>query len=144
MKDKLYQAFIERMDAAREAGYHFEACWYASALLEDRLVSMLESTGGVPLFKNGKNKGQPIRMLGPKLAELLKRANTNMVLKQNVELSAIHDWVQQRNELMHRMAEGTKPLGAIESDANALAQVGAQAVRRAASAARRLKKHRRR
>lgn len=138
-KQQLYQAFIERMENAEKEGFYFEACWYASAILEDRLLSLLTSTGGVPF-----SRGRPIRMLGPKLKALIERATDNDVLRQNVDLAAINDWKDRRNDLMHAMAEGTQTLNEIEAAAKALAEDALELVRDTAAAARRLKRNRQR
>lgn len=139
-KQELYKTFIQRMEAALDAGYHLEASWYAYAILEDRLISMLRNTGGVPLVSSGRNKGKPIQMLGRKLAELQKRSKTTAILQQ-IEFASIQNWANQRNDLMHAMAEGSKPLKAVDKEAFLLAQTGVTVVRDCASAARRVKKN---
>ena len=45
-KEALYREFMSRMNAADQAGNYLEASWYAYAILEDRLRSLLRSSGG--------------------------------------------------------------------------------------------------
>ena len=52
LKQKLYQHLMKRMDQAVEHGRDVEAGWYAYAVLEDRLRSMLRQSGG-----EGQKKG---------------------------------------------------------------------------------------
>jgi hypothetical protein len=83
-KNALYKAFISRMESASDSSMHFEASWYAYAVLEDRLVSLLQNSGGVG-ENSGGSSGKPIRMMGPKLKELHRRAKKDELLKANFE-----------------------------------------------------------
>lgn len=137
-KRVLFETFHDRMNDAIEKGFYLEASWYAYALLEDRLISMLRQSGGV--CKSGSNK--PITMLGPKLGELMSRAGTDKLLSENLPATQINDWKNERNDLMHAMAEGTMTQAEIDKKAYLLALQGRELVKEVSAAAMRLKKHR--
>lgn len=50
-KQKLLSGTIARMEAVHKDGYHLESAWYAYAILEDRLRSILLSSGGAGLVQ---------------------------------------------------------------------------------------------
>lgn len=137
-KQALYSAFIKRMNAATEVAQYFEASWYAYAVLEDRLRSLLRNSGG----EGVGGKGKPIRMMGPKLKELKYRAKTDQLLKANFEHARLNKWKDARNNLMHAMADASMTLEQIDQAAKALAEEGVLLVRELSAACRRLKKHR--
>jgi hypothetical protein len=120
---------------------YLEASWYAYAVLEDRLLSLLRSSGGIG-ENGGGASGKPIRMMGPKLKELARRAKKDQLLKANFEYHMLHAWKEARNGLMHAMGDATMAIEDIDIAAKSLAEVGADLVRHYASACRRLKKHR--
>jgi hypothetical protein len=129
------------MDAAYNASMYLEASWYAYSVLEDRLLSLLRSSGGVGEKSNGAG-GKPIRMMGPKLKELSRRAKKDKLLKENFEHDKLDTWKASRNTLIHAMADATMPIEDIDAFAKKLAEDGRALVREYASACRRLKKHR--
>lgn len=139
-KEALYREFMARMKAADEAGNYLEASWYAYAILEDRLRSLLRSSGG-----EGKGKvagGKPIRMMGPKLEELKWRAKSDSLLAANLDYTGIKKWKEDRNDLTHAMADASLTLAQIDAAAKKLAQDGAELVRTVSAACRRVKTHR--
>jgi hypothetical protein len=137
-KRELFEGFHKRMDEAINQNFYLEASWYAYAIIEDRLVSMLLQSGGIGL--NGGSA--PIRMLGKKLSELERRAGNDELLKVNLVPSKIRDWASSRNELMHAMADGSLDQQLIDKNAYLLATSGKALVRDISAAAMRLKKHR--
>ncbi|MGJ8596776.1 hypothetical protein [Sulfitobacter sp.] len=137
-KRPLFEVFHERMSSAIERKFYFEASWYAYAILEDRLLSMLRQSGGVG--RNGTTTA--IRMLGPKLGELKNRSTTDKLLKENFPETKIDAWKDKRNSLMHAMAEGTRTQTEIDKEAYLLATQGRDLVKEVSAAAMRLKKHR--
>jgi len=139
MKKKLYQDLVTRMDGAAEAGRDVEASWFAYAVLEDRLRSMLRQSGG-----EGENKGigKPIRMMGPKLKNLRQRAKKDALLESCFEYERLNKWKNERNDLVHAMADGTLNIEAIDQKIVELAREGVDLARLYTAAARRLKKHR--
>jgi hypothetical protein len=137
-KKSLYQTFISRLESANSERRFLEAAWYAYAILEDRLLSLMRSTGGIGKGGNGK----PIHMMGPKLAELQYRAKSDALLRENFEYTKLKTWTKARNDLMHAMADASMTIEQIDSAAEALATEGAALVRTYAAACRRLKKHR--
>ena len=130
-KYDLYEEMIRRLDVAVQNGHFFEASWYAYAVLEDRLNSMLNSGGF----------GSPIRMMGPKIKKLDELAETNEVLRANFEKTRLNNWKDARNDLMHAMAEGLMSIDAIDHSVEELAQEGSELVRIYSAAARRQKRH---
>ncbi len=69
-KRELFENFISRMDSEIENGRYFEASWYVYALLEDRLISMLRNSGGVPQPTRG---GRFLMLGGAKVTHLSQR-----------------------------------------------------------------------
>ena len=144
-KRELYKVLIERMEAAHATNNLLGAAWYAYAILEDRLVSLLRNSGGL----NDKN-GQPLRlMMGPKFKELKRRVNAKSqnkhvdpLLRINVELTTLDKWIDQRNKLMHGIAEGELTIEEIDTMIAYVAGTGIDLVRDFARAAARVKKHR--
>lgn len=137
-KQALYEAFITRLETAIADTKYFEASWYAYAVLEDRLMSMMRNSGGAGRGGGGK----PIHMMGPKLTELTFRAKTDPLLKANFEFTRLKKWTNERNNLMHAMADSSMALAEIDAGAKALAEEGAALVREYSAACRRLKRHR--
>lgn len=140
-KQELYKTFMSRIDSSYKASMYLEASWYIYAVLEDRLVSLLRNSGGVG-EKNSGTGGKPIRMMGPKLKELSRRAKKDKLLKENFEYDKLNAWKESRNNLMHAMGDATMPINEIDAAAKQLSEDGRALVREYASACRRLKKHR--
>lgn len=128
-KFALYQQMIGRLDEAIAGRHFFEASWYAYALLEDRLISLLKSSGGY----------SAVKMMGPKIGKLNDRATSDPTLATNFEYTRLNVWKNARNDLMHAMAEGAMPMNDVDIRAKALAEEGAALVRIYAAAARRQK-----
>jgi hypothetical protein len=139
MKKKLYQDLVARMEAAAKAGRDVEASWFAYAVLEDRLRSMLRQSGG-----EGENKGvgKPIKMMGPKIINLRRRAKKDDLLESCFEYTRLNKWKNERNDLVHAMADGSLDIDAIDKKVAELAREGVELARLYTAAARRLKKHR--
>ncbi|WP_299966032.1 hypothetical protein [uncultured Roseobacter sp.] len=137
-KRALFEGFHDRMNDAISKNFCLEASWYAYAILEDRLVSMLRQSGGIGV--NGSQTA--IKMLGPKLRELRSRARTDRLLAENFPETRISAWSNERNDLMHAMAEGTLTQTEIDKKAYLLATQGRDLVKDVSAAAMRLKKHR--
>lgn len=140
-KQALYRAFISRMDSAYAAAMYLESSWYAYSVLEDRLISMLRNSGGVG-ENGGGASGKPIRMMGPKLKELKRRAKKDKLLAAYFEHDALNAWKESRNNLMHAMGDATMPINDIDVAAKKLAEDGRKLVGDYSAACRRLKKHR--
>lgn len=137
-KAQLYKTYIARMEEAHGSGSFLQASWYAYAILEDRLLSMLENSGGIPLDR----RGNPIRMLGAKRAALQQRTATDKLLAAYFDNAPIQHWARKRNDLMHSMVDGTSTINEIDQLAEELADEGVELVRNLCAAAMRLKKNR--
>lgn len=139
MKEKrdLYENFHSKLKLAIEKEFYLESSWYVYALLEDRLVSLLRSSGGV----GNSGSAKPIKMMGPKLKELKNRSKSNKLLDHNFDHDRINQWKNDRNDLMHAMADGTKSVDDVSKTSYLLATSGAKLLKDVSSAAMRLKKH---
>ncbi len=137
-KRELFEGFHAKMNKAIEQGFCLEASWYIYALIEDRLVSMLRQSGGTG--RNGSSN--PIKMLGPKLGELERRAASDELLRHNLSEARISEWKEKRNSLMHAMADGSLSQTEIDKQAYLLAADGRELLKEVSAAAMRLKKHR--
>jgi len=138
-KQQLYKEFLGRIETAIAEEQHLQASWYAYAVLEDRLRSLLRPSGG-----EGKSRGvgAPIKMLGPKLKELNRRAAADKLLDDYFQYARLEQWKHDRNNLTHAMAGGNLPIEQIDEKARALATEGAALAKVYAASARRLKKNR--
>ncbi len=140
MKENIYRTLISQLEETEKLGYNFESAWISYVLLEDRLLSILRSSGGEHL-----PNGNEIKMMGPKIGQIKIRLATNEILKGHLEVAnlipRIEDWKDKRNVLMHSMANGSMSIEQIENDIANLAKDGTSLVRDFASAARRIKKH---
>lgn len=138
-KELIYKKFISQLEETYYKGYYFETAWIQYSILEDRLVSILKSSGG-HLDDNGKE----IKMMGPKLGKLTQRCLTIKVLKDQLDkddlINKINNWKNSRNTLMHSMIDGSLSITQIQTQIKELAESGIALVRNTASTARRLKK----
>lgn len=134
-----YKELFARMDEASKLGFHLEASWIAYAVIEDRVLSALDKTGGVPTTK----KGKPINMLGPKIKALRDRLGENALLRGAMldgrVLDDVETWKEARNPLMHALAEEAEPWTALAPQAEELARSGERAARDLADAVSRLR-----
>ena len=139
-KKKHYEELMVRMTKAIAAEFYLEAGWYASAIIEDRLVAVLKRSGGA---LDSKNK--PIRMLGPKLNLIRERRKTDALVRvyfPDEILNAIDKWKNERNDLMHAMADASIPLPELDKTAYLLATQGQVLVKSVCRHARQLKNNR--
>jgi len=140
MKEHLYKKFISQLEKTEKEGYYFESAWISYVLLEDRLGSILRSSGG-----ELNSSGKKIIMMGPKIEEIKKRIEKNDILKGhlvvNSMIAKLEKWKKKRNLLMHSMADGTFTIANIQKAITLLAKNGIELTRDFASAARRIKKH---
>lgn len=140
-KRSLLSVLIDRMKRAQSSGWYLEAAWYAYAIIEDRLVSILRSSGGDGVAGGGK----PLQMLGRKIREIERRIGDGpqkvILLEMNSHLAAVVRWADTRNDLMHAMAEGSMSIGEIDRRAKSLAAEALVLVPTLATGAQRLKRH---
>lgn len=137
-KRTLFEGFHERVRSAIDSEKYFEASWYIYALIEDRLSSLLRNSGGVG--RNGSST--PIKMLGPKLGVLSERAEIDALLRSCLPCAELDQWRDDRNELMHAMADGLLTQSEIDKKAYLLATNGVDIMKELSAGAMRLKKHR--
>lgn len=129
-KSSLYREMIKRLEHAIKERQFFEASWYAYSLLEDRLISLIKSGGGVP--------GRP--MMGKKIEALDKMVKAGTVEARNFESTKLRAWADDRNKLMHAMAEGKMTIDDVDAMVEKLANDGSALVRMYAAAAMRQKR----
>lgn len=138
-KELIYTKYISQLEETFIKGYYFETAWLEYVLLEDRLVSLLKSSGG-----HLDNQAKEIKMMGPKLGKLNERYKTIKILKDQLDrkdlINRLDKWKNSRNTLMHSMADGSLTITQIENQIRELAESGIALVRDTASTARRLKK----
>jgi hypothetical protein len=139
-KGQSYRQLLARADTAIAKGFWLEAAWIAYAIIEDRALSALEKTGGVPTSK----KGTPIVMLGPKLAALAARLRSNLLLRgatiDGKVIEAASDWVANRNRLMHGLAAEAKSWAELDEAFRALSVAGRDTAAAFADAVTRLRR----
>lgn len=104
--DYPYAELFTLMTQAAGARFYLEASWIAYALIENRVTTALVLTGGVPTNR----RGVPLQMLGPKLDHVAKRLKTDADLakaaaQQRLDLGLLNRWKDDRNRLIHAMAE---------------------------------------
>lgn len=137
-KRYLYRVLIDRLRIAFNGGTYFESAWYSYAVLEDRLCSLLRLSGG-DTYASGK----AIQMMGPKLKELKARrlsdATLAAVFTDDLQ-DRLNNWKNNRNSLMHAMANAVMPIEDIDALAKKIAEQGNTLVRDYCSACYRLKK----
>lgn len=117
-----YKVMIERMKAAHPAGYHLEASWYAYAIIEDRLISILHNSGGAY-----EKPGRLFRNMGKKVAIIIERKKADRLLEAyfpDATMTELVKWKDDRNDLMHAMADGTSPMPDIDVVAQKLSADG--------------------
>jgi hypothetical protein len=110
------------MTASRCGGHPLEAIWYAYAIIEDRLISVLHNSGGA--YENPKKL---YRNLGRKLDIVDKRRKRDALLKayfSNDLITSIKRWKDQRNGLIHAMACAALPMTDLDSQSVTLAVDG--------------------
>lgn len=138
-KENHYRIFIRRLEKALNDGHYLESSWYAYAVLEDRLRSLLRSSGGEAHHTTGKK----ITMMGPKLRELKdRRANDAIISAQFTDAlhDSLHLWKEDRNNLTHAMADASISIEDIDTLAQKLAHDGKKLVRDYCALCRRVKK----
>ena len=133
-----YKNLIKQIDDALENEYYFEASWIAYAILEDRLISILKKSGGA-----NNAKGNEIRMMGPKIEQINERISDCLNLRKALMpdmLEGLKNWKNNRDRLMHAMANEDLSISEIEELAKDLAITGRKWVSQLCSACYRLKK----
>jgi len=135
-----YKAMIERMKAASAAGYHLEASWYAYAIIEDRLISILHNSGGAY-----ERPGLLFRNMGTKIGIVLKRKKKDSLLEAyfpDTTTDELVKWKNERNDLMHAMGDGTSPIADIDTEIQKLSEDGEKLAHTYCRQARLLKRNR--
>ena len=131
-----------RMSKAITANYYLEASWYAYAVLEDRLIAILSASGGA----HEKNKPSRImRNFGRKLDVIDQRRIRDSLLAvyfSDSLMTGLRNWKNERNDLMHAMADASVPLTDIDRLAHLLAIDGRNHVKEVCRATRLLKRNR--
>ena len=154
-KTTIYEDLLQRHEAAASAGFHYEACWFAFAVFEDRTRSIVSNSGNGQgssasmsdklqlIFERHEARvakvvaGRPVRVKGkkekvPKYPQLQTLRRTDILL--------IRRWTRKRNKLAHALASGQLNLNEADEISARLSLVAGRLLRRVCSAARRLKK----
>lgn len=156
-KSGLYAQLLERQEAAHKAGFYYEACWFAYAILEDRTRSIVANTGDKTGF--GGDISTKVKLIFERL-----EADTTKVVKgkavrdkksgKKVKVPKwpiahttnktlfliVKRWARKRNDLVHKLASGKISLPESDRASERLSLVGLRLTRDVCSAARRIKK----
>jgi hypothetical protein len=136
----LYKVLIARMDGAIAGRFYLESLWLAYAILEDRLVSVLNCTGGA----DDKN-GDAIWKMDKKLQVLKERRKHDRLFQAYFPIdwtSRVAVWKNARNQLTHAMANGTITATDLDIQSEALAKTGSVLVYETCRQTRQLKRNR--
>lgn len=124
------------MEGAHQKEAYLEEVWYAFAILEDRLVSMIKQSG---------DPAGPRWTMGRKIKLLETRAQNDVHLKGallNLDLLLeLLVWAEdERNLMAHHLAKGNLTLELIDKKSLIMANRGKKLVKHFCAAARRYKK----
>ena len=139
-KTDYYKVLMHKMNEAHDHKFYLESSWFAYSILEDRLVSALRQSGGITYANN-----REIRMLGNKMKVINERKTTDKLLAAYFDdelMDEIDTWKNERNDLMHALADGTQTIEAILSSAQNQSKKAKTIVKKACTAARLLKRNR--
>ena len=129
-KETLYQHLFTKMNNANKNSFYFETIWIAYSMIEDRINSVLNKTGG--------NRD---RMISKKMELLEKRKNVFVKAQFPKEfIRKISQWVDRRNKLSHEMANANKPIEYLDKKAALLALEAPGLVNEISGAVTRVKK----
>lgn len=131
-----YEILFERVKVAKDNEFFLEVAWISYSILEDRLTSLLEKTGGVPIEKN------PL-MFGKKLTHIENRSKTDQNLKNILYddlVKKLRTWSQERNILMHVLADCKKPIVGLDVSIKNTATQGEILARELSARVRKIKK----
>ncbi|WP_417612114.1 hypothetical protein [Parasphingorhabdus sp.] len=155
-KSTLYEQLIERQKGAHLSGYHYESCWFAHAIFEDRTSSIMANSAdgtGSKMFISDKIaeiegrrnatvakviNGKPVRKNGRKVK---KPKWPNLQTLEEATISGLKDWVTDRNTLVHKLAIGKITMSEADKIAKKQSLEGLDLTREICSAARRVKKY---
>lgn len=141
-KKKHYEELMIRMTRAITTHNCLEASWYSYAVLEDRLIAILSASGGA----HEKNKPSKLmRNFGRRLRVIDERRKKDNLLKAYFPdslISTLTKWKNERNDLMHAMANAAVPLSDIDKLAYLLATNGQKHVKEVCRVTRLLKRNR--
>lgn len=156
-KTNLYSELLKRQRIAAEAGFHFESCWFAHAIFEDRTRSIVSNSGDGKGY--GGSMSDKLKLILARWDEVkTKTVNGKPVkdkrsgkkvkiakwpLLHTLERQLIEDiqlWTQDRNQLVHALASGHISLAEADDLGQQLSELGMKLASEICSAARRLKK----
>ena len=142
-KRAYYEKLLSRLSTAIAKEFFLEAVWIAYTVIEDRAVSALDKTGGVPTT----SKGYPVG-LEQKIRELKKRRKQDESLAKAFYrkdfFSEMHLWRKDRNDFAHELASNPRPWESLMVEAKALADKGELLAREISSSVARFKRRSRR
>lgn len=162
-KSKLYEDLIRRFRATHDSGFHYESCWFAYAIFEDRLSSIVKQSGdGRGANSKFSDKISQIDELKKMKIAMIKKNGFGAVrdkakggkkVKQHkfAELSSLRismlselkDWSQSRNDLVHDLASGTKTLEVCDAEIKELSTKADELIKEVCATARRVKRNKR-
>lgn len=153
----IYAQLLDRQKAAHEAGFYYEACWFAYAILEDRTRSIVKNTGDGTGF--GSDISTKVKLIIERLeadkakvvkGKAIKDKRSGKKIKapkwpiahttNRTLFLIVKRWTLKRNDLAHGLASGKISLCDSDRASERLSLVGLRLVRDVCAAARRVKK----
>jgi len=157
-KSKLYRDLLDRQRASHDAGYFYESSWFAHAVFEDRTSSIVSNSGdgtGARRLISEKLctiqerwdatvaklvRGKPVRdKKTGKKKRVAKWPRLHTVERDLVD--RVRTWTRNRNELVHKLANGDVSLTDADVLAAQLSDEALELTTQICAAARRVKKH---
>ncbi len=119
IKKENYELLIGRMKVAQEKEFFLEQTWIAYAIIEDRILSILDKIGLI--------QAHSIIMLNAKIRILTKEKASRSELRKifyDDILKRIIQWAKKRNKLMHALASEKKKIDIADPNIKDIAQTG--------------------
>ncbi len=148
-KKELYEELIKHMHHAVEEGFFLEASWLSYAIIEDRTKRILE-VSVVPRRRRESlaDKTKKLRELAARSGVLAVYLNDDVAPKKEdgdalplALLDELDPWRDDRNRLVHRVADGTIDYEDAAEQVAKLGRDGAKLAAKFAKIGRQVKKH---
>lgn len=156
-KQRLYTELLDRLKLARDNGYHYEACWFAHSIFEDRTRSIVtNSADGAGHSGKISEKlktildrfeetiaqvidGKPVR--DKKSGHKKKKPKwPNLHTFERRLIEDILKWTKDRNDLVHDLASGQLSLTEADALSAQMSELGQNLSKELCTAARHVKK----
>lgn len=119
-KRNYYTSLISHIDESINEEYYLEAAWIYYANFEDRINSVLNKTGVIPLTNYGIQVS-----IKKRLEELIDRRKSNHLLRRaffdEKIINDVNDRRLRRNPIMHSLMKTPKDIEALTTELKSLA-----------------------